>query len=141
MYINARHSQRMRALCLPLALFLLFSSPVQAQWWSFFWGNSKTSSGSASPSIPPPIPSPSITPLGPSDATGATDVVVLMKEGGAEKAQQGSPLTEGSVLTTTSRPEMPISSRITAEPGLFHPEEKAGGGARYKALKRWKSGE
>lgn len=139
MIIHARHSQRMGALRLPLALFFLFSSPVRAQWWSFLWANPKTSPRSSPPSIPPSISSPSITSLGPSDTPGTTEWVMT------EKTPEGGTQIQGSVLAPTTSPGVSVFGHSTAEPGTLPPEENPGGdskaSAQYKPLKHWKSGE
>lgn len=141
MCIHATHSKRMEALHLSLALFLLLSSTVRAQWWSFIWANSKTSTGSH----PPSITSPSVTSLGPSDTTPGTTEWVVTEDRVTEKALEDSTQTEGSLLTPTPSPGESIFGHSTAEPGTLPPEESTGGGnkarAQYKPLKHWKSGE
>lgn len=134
----------MGALRLSLALLLLLSSPVRAQWWSFIWANPKTSTSSPPPSVTPSITSPSVTSLSPSDSPGTTEWVIT-ENGVAEKALEGGAQTEGSVLTPTPTPGVAVFGHSTAEPGMSPPEGNAGGGskdrAQYKPLKHWKSGE
>ncbi len=144
MYIHARHSKRMGALRLSLALFLLLSSPVRAQWWSLIWANPKTRTSSSLPAIPPSINPLSITSLGPSDTAGATEWEVK-EDGVTEKALEHSTQAEGSVLAPTPSPGVSDFGHSTAEPGTLPPEENTGGGnkarSQYKPLKHWKSGE
>lgn len=130
----------MGALHRSLALFLLLSSPVRAQWWSFIWASPKTSTSSS----PPSIASPSVTSLGPSDTPGATEWPVT-EDSVTEIALEGSTQTEGSVLTPTPSPGVSIFGQSTAEPGTLPPKKSTGGWskarAQYKPLKHWKSGE
>ena len=139
MNIHARHSQRMGALHLSLALLYLFSSPVRAQWWSFLW-NPKTSPRSSPPSIPPSVSSPSFTSLGPSDTPGTTTAWVT-----TEKTPEGGTQIQGSVLASLPSTGVSVSGHSTAEPGTLPPEENPGGDSKasvqYKPLKHWKSGE
>lgn len=147
MYIRARHSKRMGALRLSLALFLfllLLSSPVRAQWWSLIWANPKTSTRSSPPAIPPSITSPSIASLGPSD-TPATTEWVVKEDGVTENALEHSTQAEGSVLAPTPSPGVSNFGHSAAESETLPPEGNTGGGSKarsqYKPLKHWKSGE
>lgn len=129
----------MGAFRLSLALFLLLSSPVQAQWWSLIWRRPKTRTWPSPPSIPA-----SVTPLGPSVNPGITEWDVK-EDGVTEKALEHSIQTEGPVLAPTPNPGVSIFGHSTVEPGTLPPEENAGGGSKakphYKPLKHWKSGE
>lgn len=134
----------MGALRHTLALIFLFSSTVQAQWWSLLWANPQTSTSSTPTSIPPIVTSPSIISLGPSDTPGTTEWVVT-EDGVTEKAPEGSTQTEASVQSPSPSQGVSIFGNSTAEPGTLPPEENTGGGskarAQYKPLKHWKSGE
>lgn len=131
--------ERMGALHLLLALFLLLSSSVRAQWWSLLWANPKTSTNS-SPSITPP----SITSLGPSETPGTTEWLVT-EDSESEIALDHSTQTDRSVLIPTPSPGVPIFGQSTTEPGILPPEKRTGGWskarAQYKPLKHWKRGE
>lgn len=130
----------MGALHLSLALILLFSPPVRAQWWSLLWANPKTTISSA----PLPVTSPSATSAVTSDAP-ATAEWPATENGVAEKALEDRIQTGGSVLTPTPSPGRSIFGHSTTESGTLPPEESAGGvskaRAKHKALKHWKSGE
>lgn len=129
----------MGALHLLLALFLLLSSPVRAQWWSLLWANPKTST-SSSPSIAPP----SVTSLGLSDTPGTTEGL-LTEDSVTEIALAYSTQTEGSVPIPTPSPGVSVFGQSTTEPGTLPPEKRIGGWskarAQYKQLKYWKRGE
>lgn len=129
----------MGALHLSLALFLLLSCPVRAQWWSLIWANPKNRN-SASLSVS----SPSVTSTGPTGTPGTTEWMVT-EDSVFNKALEDSTQTEGSVLIPTPSPGVSNLGYSTAEPGTLPPEESAGGGskarAQYKPLKHWKSGE
>ncbi|KAA8586686.1 hypothetical protein FQN60_016382, partial [Etheostoma spectabile] len=126
----------MGALRHTLALFFLFSSTVQAQWWSLLWANPQTSTSTTPTSIPPIITSPSSISLGPSDTPGTTEWVAT-EDGVTEKAPEGGTQTEVSVRGVS------IFGNSTAEPGMLPSEENATGGskarAQHKPLKHWKS--
>ncbi len=138
--MHVRHSKRMRALHLSLALFLLLCSPVRAQWWNFLWANPRTTTSSTSLSIT----SPSIRSMGTSDNPGTTEWMVT-EDRVTEKALEVSTQIEGSLLTPTPSPRVSVFGQNTPEPGMLFSEENANGGskakAQYKPLKRWKNGE
>lgn len=137
---HATRSKRMGALHLSLALILLFSAPVRAQWWSLLWANPKTTISSA----PLPVTSPSVTSAVTSDTPASTERPVT-ESGVAGKALGDRTQTEGSVLTPTPSPGGSVFGHSTTESGTLPPEESAGGvskaRAKHKPLKHWKSGE
>lgn len=137
---HATRSKRMGALHLSLALILLFSSPVRAQWWSLIWANPKTSINSAPLSVTSPFVTSAVT----SDTPASTEWLAT-ENGVAEKALEDRTQTEGSVLTPTPSPGGSIFGHDTTESGTLPPEESAGGvskaRAKHKPLKHWKSGE
>lgn len=133
-------SERMGALHLSLALILLLSSPVRAQWWSLLWANPKTTISSA----PLPVTSSFVPSAVTSDAAATTEGPVT-ENGVAEKALEDRTRAEGSVPTPTPSPGGSIFGHNTTESGTLPPEESAGGvskaRAKHKPLKHWKSGE
>lgn len=134
------HTQeRMGALHLLLALFLLLSSSVRAQWWSLLWANPKTGTNSSPSVAPPPI-----TSLGPSETPGTTEWLVA-EDSESEIALEHSTQTEGSVLIPTPSPGVSIFGQSTTESGTLPPETRTGGRSKargqYKPLKHWKRGE
>lgn len=137
---HATRSKRMGALHLSLALILLLSSPVRAQWWSLLWANPKTTISSG----PLPVTSPLATSAVTSDTPATTERPVT-ENGVAEKALEDRSQTEGSVLTPTPSPGGSIFGRNTTGSGTLPAEESAGGvskaRAKHKPLKHWKSGE
>ncbi|XP_034743918.1 collagen alpha-2(IX) chain-like isoform X2 [Etheostoma cragini] len=128
--------------CHTLALFFLFSSTSQAQWWSLLWANPQTSTSTTPTSIPPIITSPSSMSLGPSDTPGTTKWVAT-EDRVTEKAPEGSTQTEVSVLSPSPSRGVSSFGNSTAEPGMLPSDENAGGDskarAQHKPLKHWKS--
>lgn len=132
----------MGVLRLSLALFL-FSSPAQAQWWSFLWA-SPTSGPSGAPSSAPTFTSASNISLGLSDNLWATEQVSLgddVTEGALRSGSQA----EESILFSTPGPAVIYSGVSTVKPEVWLPEDKASGSGKsrsqYKQLKHWKNGE
>lgn len=104
-----------------LALCLLLSTPVPAQWWNFFWASPKSS--------PQPSP-PFVTSPSPLDMRGTTAWV------GPEDKTTGSAFTP--VIHTKMSYLGPAGSfRGSPPPGVMITNARS----HFKPLKRWKSGE
>lgn len=116
-----------------LALFLLFSSPVRAQWLSLFWAMPKVSTTS------PPL----------SPAATAASVSSAVPPGGWPTTESGVVAADGSredgAHTEVSVPPSPAAESPSTAPGTSPPEQVAGGVSRsraqHKPLRQWKSGE
>lgn len=114
-----------------LALFLLFSWPVRAQWLSLFWAMPKVST--TSPPLSPAASS--VSSAVPPEGWPTTESGVVAADGSREDGAH----------TEVSVPPSPAAESPSTPPGTSPPEQVAGGVSRSRAqrkpLRQWKSGE